>query len=1438
MDMPKWISELVEQGGSVNDCIALWKEMQVTEREERAASRDMKRAEMATEIRMRELEIKEKEIVAQQALGMAPSAKGDQKCSKLPKFIEGQDPDVFLKSFEKLAALHKWAKTEWPVRIVPLLSGKALEAYSRLSDTDSADYDKIKDAILKRYELTAEAYREKFRSTTQDKDESFREFRVKLERYLAHWCEREKIGNSFDKLLDLMLREQLLQTCSKDLRLWVNEHKPESAQEVVELAESYQVAHKIENLVLDGSVKKQQAGNFSSHNRGSHVLQREQVRGKDFKKSFTPQAGSKQKTCFICHKQGHMSYDCTERKGEGKGKKGNFGLCVEAERVKKIVNRDDCEQGNIVKLSGVAVDADVDERKGSGLEIVKGTVEGKPVSVLRDTGSSTVFVHSSIVNGMERTGRMKDIWLADGSVRHCEEVWIDVSTPYISGVVLALVLNIPFADLVIGNYINTSIPKDVCTEKIEKEGKNLVTDACQAVQTRAQKKEDDKKEEKIQASIEKLDKLQTDGMVQQVSKLYSRDQLRIAQSEDTSLDKVRSLVQDYPGKQSSYFILKSGILYRIYVTPSEEEIHQIVLPQKYRSMVLELAHDIPLSGHLGIKKTRDRILQHYFWPGMFEDVALYCKSCQICQLSSSKGKSAKVPLVSIPPMDVPFRRIAIDFVGPLPLTERKNRYILVIVDCATRYPEAVALRSQDAETVVESLMEIFSRVGFPEELLSDQGSNFKSSLMVEVCRLLKVEKMVSSVYHPQTNGMCEKFNGVLKRMLKAYASLEPKTWDKYLVYVLFAYREVPNDTTGFSPFELLYGRNIRGPLSVLKEQWEEPEDCQSSVLSYLIETRERLKTLSELAHENEIKAKHIQKRYYDKKARVRDIEVGSKVLVLLPTSENKLLAQWKGPYVVTDKVGSVDYKVKVRGREKVYHVNMLKTWYERPDEMKNEVEYLACLDVVEDKVEDEYLDIDFKATPQLVGKETVKDVKISDELTNKQHDQVSSLIREFSDIFTDVPKRTDLVQHKVKLTTDKPIYRKPYPIPFALREKVQQEIDDMLKLGIIEPSDSPYAAPVVLVKKKDSTIRFCCDYREINKFTEFDPSPMPQIDSVLHKIGKAKFVSKIDLTKGYWQLSLDDDAKRKSAFVTPMGQYQFTVMPFGMVNSSASFVRLMKKVLKDCDGFADSFIDDIGIYSDTFKDHLKHIRYVLQALRKANIAARPTKCCFGFSKLEFLGHIVGGGKIMPTQDKIKAILSFKPPTTKKQVRSFIGLIGFYRKFIPNFSRYSAPITDLTKKGLPTKVKWTSEHQECFDRLKSMIASEPVLRAPDFSLTFILCTDACKTGVGCVLEQEFKDGRHPILYMSKKFSETECRYSVIEKECYAIVWAVKSLWIYLEGKEFVIETDHAPLQWLQRMKMSNQRLLRWSLTLQELKFKISYVPGKLNIVADALSRLEE
>ncbi|KAL5013072.1 hypothetical protein ScPMuIL_011623 [Solemya velum] len=810
-------------------------------------------------------------------------------------------------------------------------------------------------------------------------------------------------------------------------------------------------------------------------------------------------------------------------------------------------------------------------------------------------------------------------------------------------------------------------------------------------------------------------------------------------------------------------------------------IQQIVVPKPYRSTVLSLAHDTPLAGHLGNKKTRERILQCFFWPGIFIDVANYCKSCPECQKGKSKGIQ-KAPLVPIPHMEEPFSRIAIDFVGPLPLTERKNRYILVCVDYATRYPEAFALCNQNAETVAECLVSLFSRVGVPKEILSDQGSNFMSDLMKELCRLLSIKKLSSTPYHPQTNGLVEKFNGTLKTMLKTYAMSESRNWDKHLPYVLFAYREVPNETTGFSPFELLYGRHIRGPLEILKEEWEEPSDGKTSVVSFILETRDRMRAMRQLVCMNEKVSKKKQKTYYDRKARHRVLERGQKVLLLLPTSKSKLLAQWKGPYEVVERVSPVDYRIRLSNKEHVYHINMLKRWFDRedPDEKSVDIakdDVISCLHVIsalasgESAVDEEPNEI---PSLSMSGKETVDDVTICSDLTREQVGELESLLSEFSDVLSDVPKQTSLITHSVKTTTDIPIHRKPYPIPYALQDKVKKELQQMKELGIIEDSDSPYSAPMVLVKRPEASLRICIDFRELNRVTVFDPRPMPRMDDVLNRLGKAKYLSKIDLTKGYWQVPLDEDAKQKSSFVTPFGQYRFTVMPFGMVCAPATFVRLMAKVLQGYESFTEAFIDDIGVYSDTWNDHIEHLRLVFLALRESNLSAKPSKCSFGFPELVFLAHVVGNMMVKPTLDKLAIVQNFPQPLTKKQVKSFLGFVGFYRKFVQNFATLAIPLTDLTKKSMPNKVIWNETLQQAFESLKLVLLKGPVLRSPDFEKQFILRTDACDTGVGAVLEQSFDDGRHPVLYMSKKLSTPERNYAVIEKECYAIVWSVKSL----------------------------------------------------------------
>ena len=265
---------------------------------------------------------------------------------------------------------------------------------------------------------------------------------------------------------------------------------------------------------------------------------------------------------------------------------------------------------------------------------------------------------------------------------------------------------------------------------------------------------------------------------------------------------------------------------------------QFVIPESFCEKVLRLAHETLTSGHLGNKKTMDRVLTEFFWPGVCGDVSRFCKSCDICQRTIQKGRVTKVPLGKLPLIDTPFKRVAVDIVGPTePRSERKSRYILTMIDYATRYPEAVALPGIETKRVAEALVEMLSRVGIPDEMLTDCGSQFTAEVMKEVSRLLSLQQITTTPYHPICNGLIERFHMTLKQMLRRMCAERPKDCDKYLPALLFAIREVPQESLGFSPFELLYGRNVKGPMAILRELWSEeaPDEQVLSTYQYVIE---------------------------------------------------------------------------------------------------------------------------------------------------------------------------------------------------------------------------------------------------------------------------------------------------------------------------------------------------------------------------------------------------------------------------------------------------------------------------------------------------------------------------------------------------------------------------------------------------------------------------
>lgn len=370
----------------------------------------------------------------------------------------------------------------------------------------------------------------------------------------------------------------------------------------------------------------------------------------------------------------------------------------------------------------------------------------------------------------------------------------------------------------------------------------------------------------------------------------SMGELKILQEADTTLEMVRRAADEHPSHSGMGFFRRDGLVYRRW-TPDPEvmAVEQLVLPLQCRGTVLTLAHSIPLAGHLGKDKTSRRILQRFYWPTVYKDVARFCRSCATCQ-KATHYKPRRVPLIPLPIISEPFERMAMDIIGPLPRSHSGKRYVLVVCDYATRYPEAIPMKSIDAECVAEELVTLFSRVGVPKEILTDQGTNFTSQLLMEVYRLLQVHLIRTTPYHPQTDGLVERFNRTLKSMLRKCAN-EGKDWDKLIPYLLFAYREVPQASTGFSPFELLYGRSVRGPLDILRESWEAGKKSGESIVSHVLSIREKMEQMFDLVDQNLREAQNRQKQWYDQNSSVRGFQPDDQVLVLLPTSTNKLLAQ-------------------------------------------------------------------------------------------------------------------------------------------------------------------------------------------------------------------------------------------------------------------------------------------------------------------------------------------------------------------------------------------------------------------------------------------------------------------------------------------------------------------------------------------------------------------
>ncbi|XP_078234076.1 uncharacterized protein LOC144583658 [Pogona vitticeps] len=977
-----------------------------------------------------------------------------------------------------------------------------------------------------KYEAQVRQSEQDLEKYNQQKDIKLKEIRDKTEekvKYIKARAEEEllQIRAEFEakqKELDLRIKE-------KELQL---ENKPKEGTQVK--AQHQNLNYSEENMreTWDPKYSKglvqsppKMGGHFVDKTSGQSQSRNQILEGKPKPEEKDSKYSRK---CYFCQGKGHLISGCEKWKQikgnvphDLSGTKPKAVFCVQKEQSSLSLR----EPVAMATQSGTVTSADQAEENGPLVE-VKRCLLVRTDSQLFETAGVDVGILDHQYRGLRDT--CSQVTLCHPGIIPREYI-IPNESMKVAGIE-GQVISLPVAEVPVNFQgwrgvwrlaISSTLPAAVLVgnDLAEHVKRVLVITRSQATTGTVQGGTDEPETEAEGSSEAVVETLTTDSRFGQEQKADATLQKCFEQVTDAQL------TPETPVR----FREEKGILYRETlrnISKGGDGIRsQLVVPEKYRPMILQRGHSDMFAAHLGVNKTQQRITQNFYWPEIGKQIKEFCKQCDVCQRQGNNRDRTKAKLCPLPVIDTPFKCIGVDIVGPLPkATKRGNRFILTIVDHATRYPEAIPLTNIETNTVADALVGYMSRMGFASEIITDLGASFTSKLMKRLWQICGIKHKETTAYHPESNGLTEKFNGTLMRMIRAYLAENPNNWDQKLQSLLFAYRSVPQASTGFSPFELLFGRRVKGPLDLIKQNWEQiTQDDPQDVVTYIDTLRNDLKRNLELAAET-LQAQKVRKKAWDdQEGRERHFNPGEEVL-------------WPRP-------------------------------------------------------------------------------------------------------------------------------------------------------------------------------------------------------------------------------------------------------------------------------------------------------------------CKESKCQLGIPEIKYLGHMVGGGVIKPLEAKIEAVRDWPRPNTKKKVKSFLGLVGYYRKFIPRFSEIAAPLTDLMRKKTDDRIPWTSDCEEAFQRLKEALINYPVLRAPDFDREFIIYTDASNSGVGAVLCQEDENGdQHPVSYLSRKLQKGERHLATVEKECLAIVYAIQKAKPYIWGRHFILCTDHSPLQWLKTMKTHNSKLMRWALNLQDYDFEVKVVRGSVNCVADALSRRPE
>nr|XP_050025119.1 uncharacterized protein LOC126519867 [Dermacentor andersoni] len=1356
-----------------------------------------------------------------------------RKYSKLlvgafPKFPTDAEVPIWFESVEHTLEAYEVPRSCWGQIVFPLLAERIEYLSTRLTPAQHRDYEALKEVVLDELQLSPLEYQKRFFGVRKRKTETWKSFTTRLASYLNFYVASRDVSN-FAELLELLVADQLKTVLSEEALRYVRLREGAGwykASEIARLLQTFEDAHGRGDLPKGQPRGAGSKGpeitieNRSSSGLVSHQGQRTKP------KSPCPPAGQQRPTiCFECGSAGHIRPNCP--------------------RIRERLAQTAAQQEQPERLTArVALE---NPAAGDRLLCVALNCRGRTMKAIVDTGAEiTVVRESAVPPELAQSHGSVGLRAAFGerveaklvalplTLKQGQPVFskVEEATPVLCALTDRLSVS---ADCLLSAE-DWSALQQGRDEACEPPTKKLPRSSSEELVTAVGLDGGQVNPENPVSVASKADALHSNEEGAQEESNRSSDTvkgdagtLREEQKSDATLSRAWKNAEEGKGGM----IVIDGLLYhRDHVLG--QPVKQLVLPTTRRAEVLSLAHESCWGGHLGCRKTRARIKLSFFWPGVEKDVQAFCNSCHGCQIRADKRQSDRVPITPLVRPQYPFQKVNLDVIGPIdPPSSRGHRYALCIIDLCSRWPEVVCLTSLTAKATCDAMLGVFSRTGIPEVVCSDCGTNFTASVTNEFLSRLGCSRRFSTPDHPESNGAVERWNRVFKNMLFHVISKQGREWDKFVPFLLWAYREVLHDTTGVSPFRMMYGREPVGPLAILKRTWSGEQEVPALVADRPSQYMQKLKKQLQIAAEAaDLTTTNQQRTYatqYNLRTKEKAFQVGDQVLAFDSNRLGRMYPKWLGPCTVKEKYRQHSYYIETpEGRRMLVHANHLRPYTSR----------VASIGVIfhDDR---EFGEVEYTPRPgRVLGTTALLPADSISHLEPPERALVNEVFQTHAALFTAEIGIARVNEHRIKLMEGAAPKRcRPYRIPVALKSEVSKQISELLELGLIYRCESPFAHPLVCVPKKDGTVRLCVDYRSLNAMTEPDAFPMGFPQDLIMNVGQASHITLIDLRRGYWQVPLAEDSQRAAAFVSHLGQFAWRVMPFGLRNAAASFQRSMNQLLAPHEDYACAYLDDIAVFSKSIQEHIRHLHAVFSALTSVGLVANLEKCQVARGSIRYLGHVVGSGKHGPDPTKLAAIKGLQVPRTKKELRSVLGLCGYYRGYISNFAAIAKPLTQMTAKHISNRIPWSPEANEAFEGLKGALCSAVELATPDSSKPFWLFTDASAIAVGACLAQMTDNGTEcPIAFASHRFTPTQMRWSTIEREAFGVIWGLKKFDTWVFGTKIFVVSDHNPLAYLTQSTPQGAKLTRWALALQRYDVVVQHRKGIAHTNADALSRL--